>query len=252
MTGHSAEPLRDQVALVTGGARRVGAAIARALHEAGMNVVIHYRSSREAAHEIQAELTDRRADSVVLVQSELRQHASLRGLIRQVEQSYGGLDLLVNNASVFYPTALESVNESQWDDVIDTNLKAPFFLCQQAAKLLAARGGSIINISDIHADRPLKGYPVYSISKAGIDMLTQALARELAPDVRVNAIAPGAILWPEHGQDELTKQRILSRIPLKRQGAPDDIARAVLYFTRDAPYVTGQILAVDGGRETAS
>lgn len=250
--GDRDETLSGRVALVTGAARRVGAVIARTLHGAGMDLAIHYRSSRDEALALQAELNAERAESVVLIQSELRCPANLHSLIRQVHASFGGLDVLVNNASVFYPTLVEGTSESHWDEIMETNLKAPFFLAQAAARSLRERGGTIINISDIHADRPLKNHPVYSVSKAALNMLTQSLARELAPHVRVNAIAPGAILWPEHGQDELTRQRILSRIPLKRQGDPSDIARAVLFLVRDAPYVTGQVLAIDGGRVTTS
>ncbi len=243
--------LTDKVVLITGAAHRIGATIARLLHAEGMRIVLHYRSSRAAAQALQQELTAQRPDSVMLVQADLLATAGLSTLVTEAVNAWGRLDVLVNNASTFYRTPLGTVTEEQWDDLMGTNLKAPFFLSQAAAPHLRAQHGCIINIVDIHADRPLKHFPVYSMAKAGLVMLTRALACELGPEVRVNAVAPGAILWPEH-LDEVTKQRIVSRTFLKRQGDPMDIAKAVRFLIRDADYMSGQVLTVDGGRSLNS
>lgn len=240
--------LAHQVALITGGAHRIGAQIAQTLHAAGANLVLHYRSSKEAAELVAQQLNAQRPASVALVQGDLQDVRRVPQIVDEAAAVWGRLDALINNASAFYPTALGSVTEGQWQDLFGANLRAPFFLSQAAAPFLRSRQGCIVNITDIHADRPLKNYPVYSITKAGLVMLTKALACELGPEVRVNAVAPGAILWPEHGLDEVTKQRIVSRTFLKRQGEPSDIAQAVLYLIRDAGYTTGQVLTVDGGR----
>lgn len=213
-----------------------------------MNIALHYGRSRDAANRLQEELNGERADSVRLLQADLRQFKQLPRLVDKTVTSMGGLDLLVNNAALFYPTPIGHITEEQWDELFGINLKAPLFLSQYAAPYLKARSGSIINITDIHGIKPLKQHPIYSISKAGAVMLTQSLAKELGPEVRVNAIAPGAILWPEREPDDLAKQRILSRTALKRKGEPQDIARAVLFLVRDADYTTGQTLHVDGGR----
>ncbi len=243
------EALRDKVALVTGGARRVGAQIVRMLHAHGMRVVVHYHSSQTAAQALQHELQGSRPESVLLARGDLLSgSALLRELVDKTLKAYRRLDVLVNNASSFYPTPIESASEQQWQELMGTNLKVPFFLAQAAAAQLKATHGCIVNIADIYAERPLKRYPIYSIAKAGLVMLTKALARELGPEVRVNAVAPGAILWPEDGLDDPTKQRIIARTALKRVGAADDIARAVLFLIRDAGYITGQVIAVDGGR----
>lgn len=238
----------DKVALVTGAGRRVGAEIARKLHEEGARIVLHYRSSDRDAHALKTELNEIREDSAVLVQCDLLQYRKLPTLIRQAHAVWGRLDILVNNASSFYPTPIVSADEVQWDDLIGTNLKAPYFLAQAAAPMLRERQGNIINITDIHADRPLKDHSIYCIAKAGLVMMTRSLARELAPEVRVNGIAPGAVLWPENGIDEVTRQRITTRTALKRAGSPADIAKTVVFLVRDADYITGQIIAVDGGR----
>jgi pteridine reductase len=239
--------LVGKVALITGAAQRVGAAIAETLHAQGMQLVVHYRHSKAAAHALQEKLNAARADSVALVQADLLDTAKITRMVQQTINTWGRLDVVINNASSFYPTPIGSVSEAQWDDLLGSNLKAPFFLAQAAARALAEKNGCIINLVDIHGERPLKTYPVYSTAKAGLIMLTQALARELGPQVRVNAVAPGAILWPED-MDELTQQRILSRVILKRQGQPCDIANTVLFLIRDADYITGQVIAVDGGR----
>ncbi|MBI1195782.1 MAG: pteridine reductase [Gammaproteobacteria bacterium] len=242
------DSLHDKVALVTGAGRRVGAEIARKLHAEGARIVLHYRSSDRDAHALQSELNDIREESAVLVQCDLLQYRKLQTLIRQAHAVWGRLDILVNNASSFYPTPIFSADEDQWDDLIGTNLKAPYFLSQAAAPMLREWQGNIINITDIHADRPLKDHSIYCIAKAGLVMMTRSLARELAPEIRVNGIAPGAVLWPENGIDEVTRQRITTRTALKRAGSPEDIAKTVIFLVRDADYITGQIIAVDGGR----
>lgn len=251
MTDNNNE-LEGKVALITGAARRIGTAIAQTLHAEGMNLIIHYHSSRENAHQLQQQFNSIRDNSAVLFQTNLLHTGKLDCLVKDAEKIWGRLDVLINNASSFYATPVGTVTEDHWDDLIGTNLKAPMFLSQAAARPLARHRGCIVNISDVHADRPLKTYNVYSVAKAGLVMLTRALARDLGPDVRVNAVAPGAILWPEHGLDDITRHRIISRTALKRQGAPEDVARAVLYLIRDADYVTGQIIAVDGGRSLHS
>lgn len=238
----------NPVVLITGAAHRIGATTARTLHAAGMNIVIHYRNSDGAARALQQALEASRPDSVALLQGDLQQIDPFPALVEQAASVWGRLDVLINNASTFYPTPVGSITESVWDDLIGSNLKAPLFLAQAAAPLLKEQRGSIINIVDIHADRPLKEHPVYCIAKAGLAMLTKSLARELGPEVRVNGVAPGAILWPENEMDESTKSEILSRTALKRSGEPADIARTVLFLIRDAHYTTGQILNVDGGR----
>jgi len=240
--------LAHKVAFITGGVKRVGAAIARQLHAVGMNLVLHYRHSETAAHALQAELNNQRSESVLLLQADLGHTGKLISMVRQMIDHYGRLDVLINNASSFYPTPIGKVGEKEWDDLFDSNLKAPFFLSQAAAPHLSKHHGCIINLVDIHAERPLKKHPVYSTTKAGLVMLTKALARELGPDVRVNAIAPGAILWPDNEMDDVSKQRIISNITLKRHGEPQDIAQAVLFLVRDGGYITGQVISVDGGR----
>lgn len=242
------DDLSGRVALITGAARRVGAAIARRLHAEGMNLALHYHTSHHDARALQSELNELRADSVVLIQADLLQANKLASIAKDAAAPWRRLDVVINNASTFYPTPLGSVTEAQWDDLLGTNLKAPFFLSQAAAKQLKTHHGCIINIVDIHADRPLREHPVYCSAKAGLVMQTKALARELGPEVRVNAIAPGAITWPTCGIDDVTKKRIISRTALKRQGSPEDIARAALFLVRDAGYVSGQVIAVDGGR----
>ncbi|MDR2878223.1 MAG: pteridine reductase [Chromatiales bacterium] len=248
----SPDSLNGKVALITGAARRIGAQIARTLHDAGMHVALHYRHSAGPVHALCRELNAQRADSSFAIAAELCDSAALPALLRAAEQRWGRLDALINNASAFYPTPIGSVTEAQWSDLIDANLKAPFFLSQLAAPALSSCKGCIVNITDIHGERPLRDHSVYSISKAGLAMMTRALARELAPEIRVNGIAPGAIMWPESEMDEATRADILSRIALKRQGSPVDIARAVLFLLRDAPYVTGQIIAIDGGRSLSN
>lgn len=240
--------LSHKLALITGGAHRIGAAIARTLHDAGMDVAVHYRSSAQPARALADELEAKRPASVLLLQADLHDPDAAGALIGRIRDERGRLDCLVNNASSFYPTPLDQADAGQWDDLLGTNLKAPFFLAQQAAPLLRKASGCIVNLVDIHAERPLKEHPIYSIAKAGNAMMVKTLARELGPEVRVNGIAPGAILWPEQGLGDEAKQEILTRTALQRPGAPEDIARTLLFLVRDAPYITGQIIAVDGGR----
>ena len=239
------------VVLITGAAHRIGATTAKLLHQNGMNIVLHYRGSREKAQAVQKELNDKREKSVILIQADLHITNGLPALIEESVKAWGRLDALINNASSFYPTQIGKATEDQWDDLMGSNLKAPFFLSQAAAPHLKKTNGCIINIVDIHADRPLKTFPIYSMAKAGLAMMTKSLAGELGPEIRVNGVAPGAILWPEN-LDEVAKQRIVSRTFLKRQGEPKDISKAILYLIKDAEYVTGQIIAVDGGRSLNS
>ena len=240
--------LAGKSALITGAARRVGAAIARALHGAGANVVVHFRSSAESAGELAHELNETRPDSAVLAECDLLDLTQLPALAEVATRVFGGLDILVNNASTFYPTPMGDLTEIDWNDLIGTNLKAPLFLSQAAASALHSRNGLILNVADIHGMRPLRRHPVYSVAKAGLIMLTKSLARELGPHVRVNAIAPGPVMWPEDGMDSELKKEIVEKTALKRPGSEQDVARAALFFASEAPYVTGQILAVDGGR----
>src|SRR5258705_700799 len=240
--------LDGQTALVTGGARRVGAEIVRHLHAAGASVAIHCNRSRAEAQALSAELEALRRGSAVVFSADLRQPEAAARLITEVLERFGSLQLLVNNAASFYPTPWPKITPAQWADLMGTNLQAPLFLAQAASSELRRARGLIVNIVDIHGMRSLPGYLVYSTSKAGLIHLTQALARELAPEVRVNAIAPGPVLWPEAGLAEAQRQEIIRRTLLQRPGSPADIAPAVIYFATAAPFVTGQILAVAGGR----
>ena len=240
--------LRGKTVLVTGAARRVGAVIARTLHAAGANVVLHYRSSADDATALAQELNALRPASAAPAECDLLETARLPALIETAAAEFGGLDILVNNASTFYPTPLGDITEMDWDDLIGTNLKAPLFLAQAAAARLHESHGLIVNLADIHGVKPLRRYPVYSIAKAGLIMLTRSLARELGPHVRVNAVAPGPVMWPEDGLDRALQEKITQRTALKRAGSAEDVAGACLFFASGAPYVTGQVLAVDGGR----
>lgn len=234
--------------LITGGAKRIGAACAKLLHESGFNILLHYRSSERNAKQLSDLLNDIRPDSAQIVKADLAVKAELLLLADYAKTAWGGIDALVNNASSFYPTGIGQVSEHDWDELIGSNLKAPFFLTQALVEELSARRGCVVNITDIHAERGLKGYPVYSIAKAGLVAMTRIMAKELGPDIRVNAVSPGAILWPEQDMSEAVKQEIVERIALKRNGAPEDIARAVRFLIKEADYITGQVIAVDGGR----
>jgi pteridine reductase len=244
----SPNSLENRVALITGAARRIGASIARTLHAQGADVAIHYRESGAAANAVAADLNAIRADSAATFAADLTELASLNALVDDVRAWHSRLDILVNNASSFYPTPVGEITEDQWDDLIGTNLKAPLFLSQAAFPALREAGGVIINIVDVHSQRPLKNHTVYGPAKAGLAMLTRSLAKDLAPEVRVNGVSPGAILWPENGMSGATKDAILEQVPLGRPGTPEDIANAVLFLAKDADYVTGQIIAIDGGR----
>lgn len=239
--------MKGKVVLVTGAAHRVGAAIVACLHERGANIVLHYRNSENAAAAIASRLNQERTNSVQIVSANLNDHDAPKKMVQFAIDAFGQLDLLINNASSFYPTVVGEATLAQWDDLMASNLKAPFFLAQAAQPYLMKTQGSIVNIVDIHAEKPLKDYPIYCAAKAGLVMMTKSLAKELGPEIRVNAVAPGAILWPEELADDV-KQEIVSRTALKRKGSPEDIAKAVRYLSEDAGYVTGQILAVDGGR----
>ncbi|MEW5862843.1 MAG: pteridine reductase [Pseudomonadota bacterium] len=240
--------LDGKVALVTGAPRRIGAAIVRRLHAAGAAVLIHYRGSEAQAAQLEDSLNAQRAGSAARVKADLLAPVAPRALVEGVLARFGRLDLLVNNASSFYPTPVGKIEVHHWEEIVGSNLRAPLFLSQEAAPHLAKESGAIVNVADIHAERPLRGYPVYSVAKAGLVALTRSLALELAPAVRVNAVAPGAIVWPEDGQFEPPERgRILATTPLARMGRMEEIAEAV-HFLATAPFVTGQVLAVDGGR----
>jgi len=241
-----------KTALVTGAAARIGASIARHLHQRGLNLVIHYHSNAADAENLASELNQSRAQSAVVAQADLSGMAGVEQLATQTHtalEAWGStLDVLVNNASRFYPTSLSEAQIDEWDDLVNSNLRGPYFLIKALAGSLQDGGGSIINILDIHSERPMQGHMIYCISKAGLNMLTMSLARELGPGIRVNGVSPGAILWPENEMSEVAKETILDRTALKRLGDPADIASAVAYLALDAPYVTGQVLNVDGGR----
>ena len=239
------------VVLITGAARRVGATIAQTLHAAGYDLALHCRNSRAELDALIENLESVRASSTLALQAELADTDALPELVYQTLSRFGRLDGLVNNASAFFPTPLGSVTGQQWDELFASNARAPFFLAQAAANPLRERGGAIVNLLDIYAERPLPGYSVYCMAKAAQAAMTQALAHELGPEVRVNGIAPGAVMWPESGKSYANKDEIIARTPLKRAGSPDDVARTVLWLLRDAHFVTGQIVRVDGGRSLA-
>ncbi len=237
-----------KTALITGGAKRIGAVTTQTLHQAGYNVIIHCRLSRQAADDLATELNSKRADSARVIQGDLNIDTVYDHLIEEAYQCWNRLDVLVNNASSFYPTPIGSITLADWNNLVNSNMKAPLFLAQAAAPYLKQSSGNIINMVDVHAQRPMKEHPVYCAAKAGLAMLTMSLAKELGPEVRVNGVAPGAILWPENDMPEHTKNLILERTSLKRPGQPIDIAKTILFLVRDGDYITGQIIAVDGGR----
>jgi pteridine reductase len=237
--------------LITGGARRVGAVIARTLHAAGANLVVHYRKSANEAAQLADELNAARANSAVTIQADLLDVARLPSLVEFSRRTFGALDVLVNNASSFYPTPIGEITPAAWDDLVGSNLKVPLFLSQAAAPALRASNGLIVNIVDIHSLRPLRHYTVYCAAKAGLHMLTRSLAKELGPEVRVNGVSPGPVMWPEGQSDDGARAEIVDSTLLKRMGTPEDIARTVLFFATSAPFITGQILAVDGGRSVS-
>jgi len=248
MSRTTPESLDGKYALITGAAKRIGAAISDLLHRNGVNVAIHYRGSKADATELAATLNERRPDSACIFHGDLVTDGVPESLIEAVTGWSGQLDILVNNASTFYPTPLGTITEEQWSQLVGSNLKAPIFLSQAAMPYLKSSRGTIVNIIDIHARKPLRDHAVYGSAKAGLAMLTRSLAKDLAPDIRVNGVAPGAIAWPENDMTDAIKENIVAQIPLGRSGEPDDIANCVLYLIRDATYSTGQIIAIDGGR----
>lgn len=234
--------------LITGGGKRIGAACVRLLHGKGCNILLHYRSSAQEAQQLQQELNSKRSDSVRLIQGDLTIMAELEHVAKIARESWGGVDVLINNASTFYPTPLSAATENDWNILLDSNLKAPYFLAKLLSEDLQERRGCIINMVDIHAERGLPEHSIYCIAKAGVVAMTRILAKELAPNIRVNAIAPGAIIWPENSDKGSKADDILNRIPLARCGKPDDIAQAMCYLIKHSPYTTGQVLTIDGGR----
>jgi len=240
--------LKGKVALVTGSARRIGAMTVQALHQAGATVVVHYRNSVKDAEELAAKLNSIRPDSCYLQQAELSDISQLSKMIDDIIRQAGRLDILINNASTFFATPLGEITEEHWDNLMGSNLKAPLFLSQAAAPELMKNHGCIVNMVDIHGIRPLKEHSVYSSAKAGLLLLTQSLARELGPNVRVNGVAPGAILWPENESGTNEQSAILKKTCLKREGSPEDITKAILFLVCDADYITGHVIPVDGGR----
>jgi pteridine reductase len=239
-----------KVILITGGAKRVGAAICRLLHAEGFNLMIHYKSSLNEARALQAELNLQRPNSVATIQGDLLNIAGIPNLVTETIKHFGRLDALINNASTYYPSELGEIDEQKWHDLMGSNLKAPLFLSQAAASELKKNHGCIVNITDMHVERPKKGYIVYSVAKAGLVTLTKSLAHELSPEVRVNAVAPGPVQWPENNPqfDEVYRQRVINQTLLKRVGEADDVAKAVRFLVMEAPFITGHVLAVDGGR----
>lgn len=240
----------SKVVLITGAGKRVGAAIAQHCHQQGMRLAIHYRESAQQASDLCARFNQQRKDSAIALGADLRDTVKLEGLIEQVISKWGQLDVLINNASSFYPVPFAKLTPSVWEDVMASNLKAPFFLSQSAAPYLKQQKGCIINLVDIQAQRPLKNYSVYCVAKAGLVMLTKSLAKELGPDIRVNAIAPGIVLWPDDETEfnGALREKIVARNALKRAGTPQDIANTAVFLINQADFITGQIIAVDGGR----
>jgi pteridine reductase len=242
--------LTNKTILITGGAKRVGAAICRELHAHGANLMVHYNTSNNEARALQAELNLQRANSVAIIQGDLLNIAIMPNLVLETVKQFGQLDVLINNASSYYSTEIGKISEENWHDLVGSNLKAPMFLAQAAASELRKNHGCIVNITDMHIERPKKGYVVYSVAKAGLVTLTKSLAHELSPEVRVNAVAPGPVQWPENNPqfDEVYRQRVINQTLLKTIGQPQDIAKAVKFLVADAPFITGHVLAVDGGR----
>ena len=243
---------RNGVAIVTGAARRIGAAVARALHRRGLDVMVHYRTSRDDAQALARALDRERPGTATTFACDLLDSGAPERIVSHAISRFGGLDVLINNASTFYPTPVDATTEAQFDDLIGTNLKAPFFVSKAAAPFLAARRGSIVNLADIHGRDPIAGYPAYCSAKAGLIMLTRALALELGPRIRVNAVAPGIALWPEGDGDVQAHERAEQLVPLRRPGSAEEVADVVTWLALDAPYTTGEVIAVDGGRGIAA
>lgn len=238
----------EKTVLITGGARRIGNVIAHTLHDSGYNIMVHYRSSSNDADKLIKELNATRPNSAASVQGDLLDINCIPGIVETTIETFGRLDVLINNASTFYPTPIELIDNEFWNDLVGSNLKAPMFMVKAATKHLRESNGCIINIVDIYARTPLSKHPIYCSAKAGLEMLTKSLARDLAPQIRVNGVSPGAILWPENESHPLKQDELLKKVPMQRMGSPDDIAKTVRFLIDDAPYITGQIIAVDGGR----
>ena len=242
------------VVLVTGGAKRIGAEICSTLHQRGFNIILHYRHAKEEAAQLSALLNSQRPESCLLHQASLNDMKDIESLAHFARQAWGRFDLLVNNASSFYPTPISQAQEADWEDLMSSNLKGAFFLSQKLVPALKKQQGCIVNIIDLYAQSPLKEHPIYCIAKAGLVAMTQSLALELGPDIRVNGVSPGAILWPETDIQNTNKQsqqqEILQRTCLKRRGNPSDIAQTVAFLAQEAPFISGQIITVDGGRLT--
>lgn len=234
--------------LITGGARRIGRQMAVTLHQAGHNIIVHYRSSAGPASELVSQLNKKRDTSAIALQGELLDTAAIPNLVSQAAEAFGGIDVLINNASTFYPTPIELLQEDFWNDLVGSNLKAPAFMAKACVPYIRERNGSIINIVDIHARKPMANHPIYCSAKAGLEMLTLSLARDLAPNIRVNGVSPGAILWPEDDSGMAEQEEVLEKIPMGRMGRPEDIANLVRFLIDQGDYITGQIIAVDGGR----
>jgi len=234
--------------LITGGAKRIGRQMAITLHQAGHNIVVHYRSSAGAASELVKQLNDTRQDSAIALQGELLDTDSIPNLVAQAAEAFDGLNVLINNASTFYPTPIELLQDEFWNDLVGSNLKAPAYMAKACVPYIRENNGSIINIVDIHARKPMANHPIYCSAKAGLEMLTMSLARDLAPNIRVNGVSPGAILWPENDSGMAEQQEVLEKIPMGRMGQPEDVANLVQFLVDEAEYITGQIIAVDGGR----
>ena len=240
--------LDEKNVLITGASRRIGKEIAKILHSVGMNIGIHCNKSINQANELQDILNKSRKNSAKVFIANLKKNSEIKQLINDFSLWKNTLDVLINNASSFYPTPIGKITKKQWNDLIGINLKAPLFLSQQVFPFLRTSQGTIINIIDIHATQPLANHIVYSSAKAGLKMITRSLAKDLAPNVRVNGISPGAILWPEKNMNETLKENILKKIPMQRSGSPEDIADCIIFLIRDASYITGQIITIDGGR----
>lgn len=241
----------EKTILITGGAKRIGRQMAITLHQAGHNIVVHYRSSAGAASELVSQLNGERKNSAVALQGELLDTGSIPALVAKAVEAFGGLDVLINNASTFYPTPIELLQDEFWNDLVGSNLKAPAYMVKACVPHIRERNGSIINIVDIHARRPMANHPIYCSAKAGLEMLTMSLARDLAPSIRVNGVSPGAILWPENDSGMADPDEVLDKIPMGRMGQPKDVANLVRFLIDEGEYITGQIIAVDGGRSVA-
>ena len=242
------EPTSQRVALVTGAAQRIGAEICRCLHTAGFNIIVHYRSSSDSAEQLAASLNSQRNNSAHCIQADLTNREDVQVLATAAEKQWGHIDALINNASTFYPTPLNQSTDDDWNALFDSNVRGPFFLTQALTPTLSQRRGCIINLVDIHSERPMAEHTIYSMAKASVAMMTKTLAKEMAPEIRVNGVSPGAILWPEQEFDPDNQSSILNKIPMQRIGDVSDIAQTVAFLVNDAPYITGQIIAVDGGR----